>query len=76
MEIKDMTTEDKYNYLIGMIEGCMNNDSDIVSTEQLLESLLIDLKVKYPVFSCTDDSVTFERYEDIKEDFGNQIVQF
>ena len=37
-------TATKYDYLIGMIEGCMEKDSDIVATEKLLDSLIQELK--------------------------------
>ena len=70
MEIKDMTTEEKYEYLIGMIEGCMWNDKDVVSTEKLLESLLIDLQIKYPVFDPVGSGVTFKEYIKLNEIFS------
>ncbi len=62
MEIKGMTTEEKYDSIIGMIEGCMEDNDSVVDTERLLESLLIDLTTKYPVFSLKDSSVTFHEY--------------
>jgi hypothetical protein len=74
MRTEEMTTEEKYEYLIGMIEGCMPNDEDVVLTERLLDSLLTDLKVKYPVFSLTDSSVSFNRYNNLTEDFGYTSV--
>ena len=69
--ISKLTTKEKYDCLIGMIEGCMNNDSNIVTSELLLDSLLVDLKTKYPVFSPADSRVEFEKYITLKEDFGN-----
>ena len=60
--IESMSTQDKYEYLIGMIEGCMTEDKDVVHTEQLLEALLVDLINKYPVFSPTDSRVHFFEY--------------
>ena len=66
MKTKEMTTEEKYESLIGMIEGCMPDDDDIVHTEQLLESLLIDLTAKYPIFSLIVSGVTFHRYPQCK----------
>ena len=64
--IESMSTQDKYEYLIGMIEGCMAEDKDVVHTEQLLEALLIDLVNKYPVLSLTDSRVTFFEYPECK----------
>ena len=55
--------KEKYDYLIGMIEGCMNEDNNIVETEKLLESLLMDLRFKYPVFSPIDSVVEFHSYK-------------
>ena len=31
-----------YELLIGMIEGCMPNDDDMVTTEKLLDKLLLE----------------------------------
>jgi len=62
IKVTGMSTETKYEYLIGMIEGCMIDDADIVDTETLLESLLVDLIAKYLVFSPTDSRVLFSPY--------------
>ena len=64
--IDQMSTQDKYEYLIGMIEGCMPDNREVVETEKLLEALLIDLINKYPVFSPTDARVTFFEYPECK----------
>jgi len=61
--LQGMTTKDKYDYLIGLIEGCMECDNDVMATERLLDSLLIDLRTKYPVFSPVDSVVEFHSYD-------------
>ena len=69
MEVSEMTIQDKYSYLIGMIEGCMPEDSDIVATEQLLESFLVDLQYFHPHFSpIKNEGITFVQCKD----FPNQ----
>ena len=60
--IEQMSTEDKYEYLIGVIEGCMPNNEDVVHAERLLKALLIDLINKYPAFSPTDSKINFHKY--------------
>lgn len=68
--IKGLSTVQKYETLIGMIEGGMADDDMIVGTEIVLDSLLVDLKTKYPVFSPTDSTVEFKSYKHLEEDFG------
>jgi len=36
-----------YEYLIGMIEGCMPNDNDVVTTEKLLDKLIKEYAQQY-----------------------------
>ena len=44
--IDDMSIVTTYKYLIGMIEGCMEDDDCVVYTEKLLDALLEKLSVK------------------------------
>lgn len=46
MTVEEMTLEEKYEYLIGMIEGCMPNDDDVVTTEKLLDAYIPQFKKK------------------------------
>lgn len=55
--IGSMSISDKYDYLIGMIEGCMECDNDVMATERLLDSFLIDLQYSHPSVGVTKDSV-------------------
>jgi len=44
MTADEMSLEEKYQYLIGMIEGCMPNDEDVVATEKLLDAYINQFK--------------------------------